>query len=150
MWQGSIDKESKKTQHTTEYAMLQSMRYMGIDYGTKRVGIALSDATGRMAFPKMVLKNDQYLLKEIADLVETYQVASIVIGHSLDMQANPNLIQSEIDTLLTDLTLEFGLPIHLESEQFTTQQALRIQGRNAQTDASAAALILDSFLQKQQ
>lgn len=124
------------------------MRYMGIDYGSKRVGVALSDATGSMAFPKVVLKNDEQLLAELADIVESYQVGGIVIGHSLDKQSAPNAIQAEIETFITDLTLEFGLPIHLEPEQFTTQQALRIQGRNSQTDASAAALILDGFLQR--
>ena len=129
--------------------MLLHMRYIGIDYGSKRVGVALSDATGSMAFPKVVLKNDEQLLAELANIIESYQVGSIVIGHSLDKQSAPNAIQAEIETLITDLTLEFGLPIHLEPEQFTTQQALRIQGRNSQTDASAAALILDSFLQKQ-
>ena len=129
--------------------MLLHMRYLGIDYGSKRVGMALSDATGSMAFPKVVLKNDEHLLTEIGELIESYQVGMIVIGHSLNKQSAPNMIQSEIEALMTDLTLEFGLPIHLEPEQFTTQQALRIQGRNSQTDASAAALILDSFLQKQ-
>ena len=125
------------------------MRYIGIDYGSKRVGIAVSDATGSMAFPKFVLRNDENLLNELGELIESYKAAVIVIGHSLDKQTAPNAIQSEIDTLMTDITLQFGLPIHLEPEQFTTQQALRIQGRNEQTDASAAALILDSFLQKQ-
>lgn len=125
------------------------MRYLGIDYGSKRIGIAVSDAAGSMAFPKMVLSNDEHLFTELNDLIDSYSVKVLVIGHSLDSQAKPNAIQSEIDELITDLTLQFGLPIHLEPEQFTTQQALRVQGRNAQTDASAAALILDSFLQKQ-
>lgn len=124
------------------------MRHLGIDYGSKRVGIALSDATGSMAFPKVVLKNDERLFAELSELIDSYNVGAIVIGHSLNKDSTPNQIQSEIETLITDLTLEFGLPVHLEPEQFTTQQALRIQGRNAQTDASAAALILDGFLQR--
>ena len=124
------------------------MRYLGIDYGTKRVGIALSDATGVMAFPKTVLQNDESFLTELSELLSAYEVAVIVVGHSLDQNSIPNTVQSEIDTLVTDLTIQFGLPVHLEPEQFTTQQALRIQGRNDQTDASAAALILDGFLQR--
>ena len=124
------------------------MRHLGIDYGSKRVGIAVSDAAGSMAFPKTVLANDEQLLTEIGELIDVYEVAVVVIGHSLDTKSTPNAIQSEIDELVTDMTLQFGLPVHLEPEQFTTQQALRIQGRNDQTDASAAALILDSFLQK--
>ena len=126
-----------------------AMRHLGIDYGSKRVGIAVSDSAGSMAFPKTVLANDEQLLTEIGELIDSYEVEVLVIGHSLDTTSSPNKIQPEIDELVTDMTLQFGLPIHLEPEQFTTQQALRIQGRTSQTDASAAALILDSFLQKQ-
>ena len=125
------------------------MRHLGIDYGSKRVGIAVSDATGSIAFPKTVLVNNEQLLTEIDELIDAYAVGAIVVGHSLDTKSNPNKVQSEIDELVADLTLQFGLPVHLEPEQFTTQQALRIQGRNSQTDASAAALILDGFLKRQ-
>ena len=124
------------------------MRYMGIDYGTKRVGVAVSDATGAMAFPKTVLKNDDKLLSELSELVDEYEVKAVVIGHSIDKNDAPNQIQSAINEFIGDLTMQVGLPVHLEPEQYTTQAALRIQGRNDQTDASAAALILNSFLQR--
>jgi len=125
------------------------MRYLGIDYGTKKVGLAVSDATGKMAFPHSVVKNDNDLISAIMNVIEEKRVKEIVIGHSLDLDGGVNKIHSEVEELITELTLETGLPIHLEPEQYTTQAALREQGRNAQTDASAAALILDSFLKKQ-
>lgn len=121
---------------------------MGIDYGTKRVGIALSDESGTMAFPHIVLNNDANLLKNIENLIEERDVKEIVIGHSLDRSGNPNTVHSEVEELIGDLTLRSGIPIHLQPEQYSTQEALREQGRNAQTDASAAAIILNSFLTK--
>lgn len=124
------------------------MRYLGIDYGSKRVGIALTDETGKMAFPHTVLENSPTLLKEIIKIIETKNVTEIVIGHSLDKNNLPNKIQTAIEDLITGLTLETGLPIHLQPEQFSTQAALQIQGRNKMTDASAATLILDSFITK--
>ncbi len=124
------------------------MRHLGIDYGTKRIGIAVSDALGTMAFPKLVVPNDANLLEVLKELIEEYQVAVIVVGHSLDANKQPNSLQAAIDELITDLTLQFAVPVHLEPEQYTTQAALRIQGRTSQTDASAAALILDAYLQK--
>lgn len=124
------------------------MRYLGIDYGSKRVGIALTDETGKMAFPHTVLENSPTLLKEIIKIIETKNVTEIVIGHSLDKNNLPNKIQVAIEELITNLTLETGLPIHLQPEQFSTQAALQIQGRNKMTDASAATLILDSFITK--
>lgn len=123
-------------------------RVMGIDVGTKRVGIALSDEGQQMAFPEVVLKNDNDLVKNICALITKKKVVEIVLGHSLDKEGKPNKIHEHTEALLLDLTLETGLPVHLEPELFTTQAALRIQGRNEMTDAAAATLILDAFLTK--
>jgi putative holliday junction resolvase len=122
------------------------MRLLGIDYGTKRVGIAFSDEAGIMAFPHTVLPNTPNLLTELERLIAEKQVTEIVIGHSLDKNSQPNKVQAAIEELMTDLTLATGLPIHLQPEQFSTQAALQIQGRTNMTDAAAAALILDSFI----
>jgi len=124
------------------------MRLLGIDYGSKRVGLALTDLSGAMAFPHSVLKNTPKLTREIEDIIMKEKVGAVVIGHSLDKANQPNKIQAAIEELMTDLTLATGLPIHLEPEQFSTQAALQIQGRTAMTDAAAAALILDSFISK--
>jgi putative Holliday junction resolvase len=121
---------------------------MGIDYGSKRIGIALSDESGSMAFPHGVIPNDMKAHKAITTIIEEKRVGTIVIGHSLDKEGQANKIHMAVEELITDLTLETGLPIHLEPEQFSTQQAIRIQGRTSQTDAAAAALILDSFIQR--
>ena len=122
------------------------MRYLGIDFGTKRVGLALSDESGSMAFPHEVLQSSDTLVKEVAALCEREQVGEVVIGHSLDRSGNPNAIHAKVEEFIADLTLESGLPIHLVPEQYTTQAALRLQGRTEKTDAAAAALILDSYL----
>ncbi|OGG85601.1 hypothetical protein A2392_02410 [Candidatus Kaiserbacteria bacterium RIFOXYB1_FULL_46_14] len=121
---------------------------MGIDYGTKRVGVALSDESGRMAFPHIVLDNDGKLLEQLEKIIKERAVGEIVIGHSLDRSGRPNAVHGEVEELIGDLTLRVGLPIHLEAEQYSTQEALRDQGRTAQTDASAAAIILNSFITK--
>ena len=121
-------------------------RLLGIDYGKKRVGVALSDEVGMMAFPHKVFPNDASLIEHLCAVITEKQVSEIVIGHSLDREGNPNSIHVQVEELMTDLTLETGLPIHLESELYTTQAALRIQGRNAMTDAAAATLILDNFI----
>lgn len=126
--------------------MLSGMRFLGIDYGEKRVGLALSDESGMMAFPLSVLQNDKTLLSQIEGIVKEKKVEEIVIGHSLDKDGKENSIHEAANELMTDLTLAVGLPIHLEPEQYTTQAAIREQGRNDQTDAAAAALILESYL----
>jgi putative Holliday junction resolvase len=125
------------------------MKKLGIDFGSKRIGIALSDDSGSMAFPHEVVPNDTNFLEYLEELVEERKVSEIIIGHSLNNDGEPNKIHSAVEELMTDLTLRIGLPIHLEPEQYSTQQASQIQGKGKMIDASAAALILDSFINKQ-
>lgn len=122
---------------------------MGIDYGSKKIGIAMTDEAGVMAFPKEVVPNDKnfftYLSKQISD----EQIREIVIGHSLNNDGEPNQIHSAVEDLMMTITLHLGLPVHLEPEQYSTQQAAQVQGKHKLIDASAAALILDSYITKQ-
>ena len=124
------------------------MRKMGIDYGTKRVGIAFTDDQGHMAFPHGVLKNSSELVPQLCALIQEKKVSELVIGYSLNREGKPNDVHRAVEELMTELTLETGLPIHLEPEQYTTQEAIRFQGRNDMTDASAAAIILNSFIMR--
>lgn len=122
---------------------------MGIDFGSKRVGIALSDEGGVMAFPHGVVPNDAQLLSTVEQLIEEKGVTEIVIGHSLDGAGNENAIHAQTEAFIGELTLRVPVPIHLQPEQYTTQEAKRIQGKNDQVDASAATIILNSYLTQQ-
>lgn len=125
------------------------MKLLGIDYGTKKVGLALSNDDGTMAFPHAVVANDEQFLNNLIALIEKESVKEIVIGHSKALSGEDNPVQEAINELVGDLTLQVGIPVHLEPEQYTSQAAARLQGRNQMTDASAAALILDSFITRQ-
>jgi putative holliday junction resolvase len=124
------------------------MRIMGIDYGSKKVGVAFTDESGSMAFPHAVVPNTPKLLDVIVGLIHEKKVDEIVIGHSLDKEGKPNKVHAAVEALMLDLTLQVGIPIHLQPEQYSTQAAIQLQGKNAKTDASAAALILDAYLTK--
>lgn len=126
------------------------MRKMGIDYGSKRVGTAFTDDAGRMAFPHNVLQNDKSLLSEIVKLIEEKNVSEIIIGLSLGRDGKPNEIHKQVEEFIGDLTLQVGVPIHLEPEQYTTQEATRFQGKTKKTDAAAASIILNSFITRSQ
>lgn len=121
---------------------------MGIDFGTKKIGIALSDESGKMAFPHTVIPNDKNKNKFIEDLINEMRVEEMVIGYSLNNDGKPNAVHADVEEFMMDMTLAVGIPIHLEPEQYSTQQASRIQGKSTLTDASAAAIILDSFITK--
>lgn len=125
------------------------MKLLGIDYGTKKVGLALSNDDGNMAFPHAVVPSGDKLLETLVNLIEEKGVKEVVIGHSQNLSGEDNPVQEAINELVTDLTLQVGLPVHLEPEQYTSQAAARVQGKNEMLDASAAALILDGFITKQ-
>ncbi len=124
-------------------------KFLGIDYGGKRVGVAISDEGGILAFPKVVLLNNKLLLETIGEIITKENVDQIVIGESLDFKNKPNPIMKKILDFKKDLQEKFNIDIHLEPEFLTSVQAEVIQGKNKKLDASAAAIILQSYLDKQ-
>lgn len=129
--------------------MLRLMKRLGIDYGSKKIGVAVTDDGGTMAFPLEVVQNDGKFVKYLEKIVDEKAVQEIVIGHSLNNQGEANSIHAAVEELMTDITLHIGIPVHLEPEQYSTQEARQIQGVSALNDASAAAIILNSFISKQ-
>ncbi|MEK7151819.1 MAG: Holliday junction resolvase RuvX [Patescibacteria group bacterium] len=129
--------------------MSLNKKFMGIDYGTKRVGIALSDDGGSMAFPRTVLSNDKHLLSKVEALCSTEGVAEIVIGESLNYAQKPNPLMEHITPFKKELESATHLPVHFEREFMTSAEAKHMQGDVGSLDASAAAIILQSYLDKQ-
>lgn len=127
----------------------QKMRFLGIDYGTKRIGLALSDEEGGMAFPHSVIPNDDDFVKTLVGMIKKEQVGAIVLGESKDFEQKENPIMEEIHRLKDVLEKEKGLSVYLEPEFFTSAEARRLQGKHEKTDASAAAIILQSYLDRQ-
>ena len=147
------------------YALL--MRYLGIDYGSKRVGLAISDEEGKFALPFSVLPNDKKLLSEIKKIITEKQVGAVVLGESKDFKGEDNAIMTDIRIFKIALEKETGLTIFLEPEFMTSAEADRMNARvpeqsrksgirlrrpkanNEMLDASAAAIILQSYLDRQ-
>lgn len=129
------------------------MRYLGIDYGNRKVGLAISDEAGSFAFPYQVIKNEGLvkLVEQIEKICDNEGVGAIVLGESVDLAGQANEIQKDIIRLKDELEKEVGREVFLEKELFTTQEARREiddEGTDPETDARAAALILKSFLDK--
>lgn len=122
---------------------------MGIDYGEKRIGIALSDESESFAFAHSVVENDRNTIKKIKKIYEENDVGEIILGKSVDYQGRPNPVMKKIEPFKKLLEKEIGLPVVYQQEILTTKEAERLQGKIKKIDASAAALILRSFLEKQ-
>jgi putative holliday junction resolvase len=124
------------------------MRLLGIDYGKKRVGIAISDDKGMMAFPKTVLPNDNFLMRDLKDLIKGHAVETVVIGESKDYKMNSNPIMSKIRAFVDELEKETGVSVVYEPELLTSHQAAHFQGKTDMIDASAASIILQSYIDR--
>lgn len=140
------------------------MKYLGIDYGTKRIGLAFSDDRGSMAFPKSTLENSQNIINDIINIVETDNIESIVIGKSLDQWGNTNKVQQQINNFINQLSValpnikiieqdERGSSIaaasHLYSKGNIANAKWTGKGnakKREHNDANAATVILQRFL----
>ena len=123
------------------------MRILGIDYGSKRIGVAVSDEARQFALPLVVVKNTELAIKEVEEIARQHEVTEIVIGESRNYKQEPNAIFEEADTFRQQLEAA-GFKVYLELEFMTSVQAERLQGKNDLSDASAAALILQSYLDR--
>lgn len=135
------------------------MKRIGIDYGTKRVGIALSDDEGRLAFPYAILPQDKNLPQKIAEICAKEGAGAIVIGESRDFNQKENPIMPAVRALKTALEKETGLPVYLEPEMLTSVQARHPIGKSPMrksrkktqrkpVDSAAAAIILQGYIDR--
>lgn len=121
---------------------------MGIDYGEKRIGIALSDESESFAFAHRVIENNKNAIKKIKKICKENDVGKIILGKSVDYKGRPNPVMKKIEKFKTIMEKEINLPIGYQTETLTTQEARRIQEKIKRIDASAAALILRSYIEK--
>lgn len=124
------------------------MKILGIDYGKKRIGIAITDEENKIAFPKVVLENNKNIINEISKFVLEEGVQKIIIGESKDFKMKDNPIMEDIKKFKKTLEDAFGIQIEMFSEVLSSHQAAKMAGnKNDMIDASAAAIILQSYLE---
>lgn len=135
-------------------------RYLALDVGSKRIGIAVSDELGLTAQPVLTLerrRNAREDLRSIARLCRRYSVAGIVVGNPVKLDGAVSSQAEKVQAFAAELGELAGLPIHLWDERLTTHEAHQLlyeAGRARQdhrrvVDQVAATLILQSFLDGQ-
>lgn len=120
-------------------------KLVGIDFGTKRVGVAVSDESGSVAFPKTTLANDRGLLPTLVALIRTENASSVIIGESQDMNGKDNTVMTAVRSFVSELENAVAVTVHYEPEFYSSREARR-EGQQGSVDAQAAAIILNSFI----
>ena len=141
------------------------MKFLGIDYGTKRIGVAVSDDGGTLAFPKEIVSNNANTFERLAEIIVQENIREIVVGESVDFSGKLNALSARIDVFILELEERFGLKVHKQKEFLTSVEARRSkdgkatlspsqahskvkQIKSGRIDSSAAALILQRYLDK--
>jgi len=124
------------------------MRLLGIDYGRKNIGVALSDETKTIATPLCILENTSKLTLHIESLAHKHDVEAVILGASYDFKGADNPLMKDIKVFRANLAESLHIPIIFESEVLTSAQAARHEIKRELRDASAAALILQSYIDK--
>jgi len=133
------------------------VRVVGLDYGKKRIGIAVSDSQGRMALPVQSfvrtkdLKGDMYRL---ADLIKEYEPARVVVGNPVGLSGRSGPSADAVRKFVSELSGEIGVEIVLQDERFSTVEASRRlreanmseKAQRLVIDAAAATVILQDYL----
>ncbi len=125
---------------------MANKRLIAIDYGTKRVGIASTDVSGEFALPRGVWPNDKDLIGKILNLIREEGSSLVVIGEPKNLNMGVNPVFKKIQKFKQELESN-GIKTVFHPELYTTLEARRIQGNTDFTDASAAALILKSYIE---
>lgn len=134
-------------------------RVLGLDVGERRIGVAISDASGRLAAPLTTISAtpQEQALARIVGLARQEGVNAVVVGLPLTMRGEIGPQAETVRRFASALEAAIGLPVHLFDERLTTaaaEQLLRDLGvkpekRRQQIDQVAASIILQDFLDHQ-
>ena len=136
-----------------------TVRALGIDFGERRIGLALSDETGTIASPLTTLprrRGKRPPLRRIEETAHRYGVKALVLGLPLELTGEESAWSRQVREIGDQLAARLGIPVHLVDERLTSVRASRaVRGiglprrkreDRARIDAAAAALILQGWL----
>lgn len=130
------------------------MRYLALDLGDRRIGVAISDLSGLLARPLEVFARTSRVadFAHVADLIEAHKVEALVVGLPLNMDGSEGSQAAWVRDYTGALAATLSIPVDLWDERLTTVEAeeiARVQGKTPDKhwiDAVAAAVILQSYL----
>ncbi|MFV9507843.1 MAG: Holliday junction resolvase RuvX [Oscillochloridaceae bacterium umkhey_bin13] len=135
---------------------MNTARYLGLDVGERRIGVALGDAGARLATPLTTLQAHppERVIEQLGRLIREHAITALVLGLPLTLRGEVGPQAQSVQRFAATLKASLGLPIHFFDERLTSaaaDQLLREMGvkpekRKLQIDQVAAAIILQDFL----
>ena len=131
------------------------MRYLGIDYGKHWIGLAIADTRVNVVIPMEVIENkgEEKLFSRLSDLIKGEKIDELVIGVPYSLNSQKSAQTKETLDFVKKLSECVKIPVHEEDERLTSQGAAKLAvngfGKETRMHSNAAALILDSFIARQ-
>jgi putative Holliday junction resolvase len=132
------------------------MRTLGVDFGIKRVGLAVTDQDGRMAFPLKTVERTtrDATFAQILDVIESENIEAVVVGLPLDLDGSETLTTRQAVNFAKSLARRTDKPVKFADERLSSAEAEErlheagVSGKKLKKalDSQAAVLILESFL----
>lgn len=134
------------------------MRYLGLDYGAKTLGVSISDETGTIASTLKTIRynDDSELLFELDKIIKEFNIKEVVLGLPLNMNGTTSVRGAETYSFKTKIEKNLKVKVHLQDERLSTVEAekiligshIRRNNRKKVIDSMAAVIILQTFLDK--
>lgn len=133
--------------------------YLGIDYGSRRIGVAKSDPTGLIASPLVTLEVKALgdALRQLRPLIDEYAPIGVIVGYPVHSDGSTSEKCREVDLFIRKLKETYSGPIHRVDESYSSQEAhaivhaygKQVRRYKKQIDQLAAVVILQRFLDSQ-
>ena len=122
-------------------------KYLGIDYGAKRIGIAVSNDEGTIAFPRETLENNAKLFANLTQIIADEKIKSIIVGDTRSYSNLANPVTKDAESFIERLKKEASLPVNLTGEAGSSIEASRYAPESdGHSDGAAAAIILQRYI----
>jgi putative Holliday junction resolvase len=123
------------------------MKYLGIDYGQSKVGLALGDSETGLALPYKIIGNPGWkgLVADLLDIVKSENIETLVVGLPLNTRSEASNQTEQTRKFAEELKTSSGLTLELFDERFSSQEAKKL-GAGKRDDDIAAMLVLQNYL----
>lgn len=130
-------------------------RFLALDYGTKRIGVAWTDPLKITAQPQPFLENTTELITQIENIIVQQKVSRVIVGKPIRLNGQQGQAEAVVSAFVEKLKEKIKIPIILWDERMTSAEAnkrmielgLRREKRKELVDSMAAALLLQNYLQ---
>ncbi len=122
------------------------MKILGVDYGLKWIGMAITDDERIMAFPYETLENNSKLFFRLNEIIKKEDIYKIIIGLPLNKKIKATSQTVEVENWAEKLIKEVDLPIDFQNEIFTSKIADKYNAKDRHS--AAAAILLQSYLDR--